>query len=198
MKALLPALPLMLLALLCTAPSAGASDLDRFLIPRCGVDEPEMTPAQIVQRYGAEILSRAGGYLMLDAEKPENEILMWYLGAMTSPEGRALASQVVRNGAPTFRMMVMGAVSYSPDWSGLKVVAIGLEDADDMVRDSASSVLYDIDYTALPSLGKEPAEARTLLLETLERQIARERDDRLRGYMHLARTKLQALQLAGS
>ncbi|MCG3152658.1 MAG: hypothetical protein GEEBNDBF_01960 [bacterium] len=174
---------------------AQASELDAFLSPRCGVGEPEFQVEDILRRFGPEIYSRATGFQILDADI-SNEILMWYLGSMKDDTSRQLAEQVVRNGSPSFRRMVMGAVSFSPDWSGLRLVAIGAMDRDEETRDSASSILADVDVAQLARTGARIPGLRQEIVQLLTTQISAETNPRLKGNLQTALQKLQSVQVS--
>lgn len=183
---------LVALTLLVGLVPAQASALDQYLMPRCGVGDPGFTPEDVIRDHGPEIYARATGFLLME-DNAANNILLWYLGRMKDADSRDLAERIVREGLPEFRRVVMGAVSASPDWTGLRIVAIGAGDAEEMTRDSACSVLSDVDYTTLNTSGAQVAKLRTEIVGMLKVRIAAESNPRLRGNLETALRKIQAL-----
>jgi|GEM_PF-6959070 len=172
--------------------SVQATELDPFLDPYCGVGDPAFKVENVLRDHAQEIYARSTGFQVLEVT-PQHEALMWYLGALTDADSRLLAEQVVLKGAPSFRRKVMGAVSARPDWSGLRIVAIGGSDVEEETRDSAASVLADTDYTTLSQTGPKVANLRSEIVAKLKAQIAAETNPRLRGNFETALRKINAL-----
>src|ERR1051325_3946923 len=107
---------LLTLILAALAVPAGATGLDDYLQPHCGVDDH--TPVnQILVTYKDEIIQRSAAFAILP-DNAENTILVWYLGQLSDTNARTIAEQIVRGGALKFRHSVIGAVSYRPSWDG--------------------------------------------------------------------------------
>jgi hypothetical protein len=169
-----------------------ASELDTFLQPYCGVGDPTFKVENVLRDHASEIYARSTGFQVLEVTA-QNEALMWYLGALTDADSRQLAESVVRLGAPSFRRKVMGAVSARPDWTGLRIVAIGGSDVEEETRDSAASILADTDYTVLSQSGTKIANLRSEIVTKLQAQIKVETNPRLRGNFETALRKINAL-----
>lgn len=182
------------LALAVAAPGVHAESLDDFLKPRCGVDD-QFPLDQILATYESEIISRSQGFLMLNPSA-ENNQLIWMLGLLRTPEAQALSARVVEEGNPDFRRMSMGAVSFRPDWAGIKRVVGGADDPEEMTRDSASSVLADLDYNTV-SLAVGQSGEKATLIATLNKLASLEPNPRLKGNLRTAAAKLQKMA-AGS
>ncbi|HYE79841.1 MAG TPA: hypothetical protein VEI97_17790 [bacterium] len=183
------------LALAVAAPGAMAESLDDYLKPRCGVED-QFPLDRILATYGDEIVARAQGFLMLEPTA-ENNNLIWMLGLLRTQEALTLSARIVEEGNPDFRRMSMGAVSFRPDWPGVMRVLDGADDPEEMTRDSATSVLADIDFSASVFQGKGAPTHRDAAVARLRALAAAETNARLKGNLQTALAHIQQ-QVSGS